>query len=99
MKQTKLEPFDFVFVFFFVFLPIQRVETCRRGSWSASAHLGVVGDEEEVAGDEDEDGAEVDDGVGDANEQALMLLLREDDVEEEGEDADSIPCSGGVDGG
>jgi hypothetical protein len=41
----------------------------------------------------------VDDGVGDAKEQALMLLLREDDVEEEGEDTDLILCSGGIDGG
>jgi hypothetical protein len=37
---------------------MQRVETCRGGSWSAAAHLGVVGDEEEAAGDEDEDVAE-----------------------------------------
>jgi hypothetical protein len=55
--------------------------------------------ERAATGVEEEDGAEVDDGVGDANEQALMLLLREDNVEEEEEDADSIPCSGGIDGG
>jgi hypothetical protein len=32
------------------FLPSQRGRRCRGGSWSAAAHLGVVGDEEERRG-------------------------------------------------